>query len=104
FCHCQPTPAIDTLSLHTLFRSRSAEYGGSGARSFDGEQAECTGLLGKAAHLELLGQDTGPEVAGAANRLCGDLDAGTFFEDLDEDRKSTRLNSSHVKISYAVFC
>src|SRR5690606_40694096 len=25
-------------------------------------------------------------------------------ERLDEDRKSTRLNSSHVKISYAVFC
>src|SRR5690606_41917374 len=24
--------------------------------------------------------------------------------DNDEDRKSTRLNSSHVKISYAVFC
>src|SRR5690606_41593487 len=23
---------------------------------------------------------------------------------LDQDRKSTRLNSSHVKISYAVFC
>src|SRR5690606_40367946 len=32
----------------------------------------------------------------------------TFFEyrssDIAEDRKSTRLNSSHVKISYAVFC
>src|SRR5690606_39522308 len=25
-------------------------------------------------------------------------------ENLDIDRKSTRLNSSHVKISYAVFC
>src|SRR5690606_41037964 len=25
-------------------------------------------------------------------------------EDVLEDRKSTRLNSSHVKISYAVFC
>src|SRR5436309_8863837 len=25
-------------------------------------------------------------------------------ERLDGDRKSTRLNSSHVKISYAVFC
>src|SRR5690606_3607543 len=25
-------------------------------------------------------------------------------EELEEDRKSTRLNSSHVKISYAVFC
>src|SRR5699024_12067671 len=24
--------------------------------------------------------------------------------ELDEDRKSTRLNSSHVSISYAVFC
>src|SRR5690554_7697495 len=24
--------------------------------------------------------------------------------DEDEDRKSTRLNSSHVRISYAVFC
>src|SRR3989442_10106448 len=26
------------------------------------------------------------------------------FVELDEDRKSTRLNSSHVRISYAVFC
>src|SRR5690606_41586140 len=26
------------------------------------------------------------------------------ISDEDEDRKSTRLNSSHVKISYAVFC
>src|SRR5690606_41672628 len=25
-------------------------------------------------------------------------------KDVREDRKSTRLNSSHVKISYAVFC
>src|SRR5207302_9850488 len=25
-------------------------------------------------------------------------------QDRSEDRKSTRLNSSHVKISYAVFC
>src|SRR5689334_23505411 len=28
----------------------------------------------------------------------------TFDGDLDEDRKSTRLNSSHSSISYAVFC
>src|SRR5690606_40252190 len=28
----------------------------------------------------------------------------TLEEALSEDRKSTRLNSSHVKISYAVFC
>src|SRR5690606_40092966 len=27
-----------------------------------------------------------------------------FFKNIGVDRKSTRLNSSHVKISYAVFC
>src|SRR5690554_7181047 len=26
------------------------------------------------------------------------------YRDADQDRKSTRLNSSHVRISYAVFC
>src|SRR3989442_3989272 len=29
---------------------------------------------------------------------------GTVCEPTEEDRKSTRLNSSHVRISYAVFC
>src|SRR5436305_7381623 len=33
------------------------------------------------------------------------LDGGFAAEEVDaEDRKSTRLNSSHVRISYAVFC
>src|SRR5256885_11588197 len=32
------------------------------------------------------------------------LDLGLAFEDLGGDRKSTRLNSSHLVISYAVFC
>src|SRR5437870_9411973 len=27
-----------------------------------------------------------------------------LIEEIDQDRKSTRLNSSHVAISYAVFC
>src|SRR5690348_17681328 len=35
--------------------------------------------------------------------LCLDYD-GTLSEIADEDRKSTRLNSSHPSISYAVFC
>src|SRR5690606_41720875 len=30
--------------------------------------------------------------------------ANTGLTNLNTDRKSTRLNSSHVKISYAVFC
>src|SRR2546428_9416701 len=32
------------------------------------------------------------------------LDAGTGIRRLGADRKSTRLNSSHDQISYAVFC
>src|SRR3712207_7509779 len=41
---------------------------------------------------------------------CSDADCGwTLFrtvagKSLTEDRKSTRLNSSHANISYAVFC
>src|SRR5690606_40921060 len=38
-----------------------------------------------------------PDEGGAATAHLGDRRLG-------EDRKSTRLNSSHVKISYAVFC
>src|SRR3712207_7168790 len=33
-----------------------------------------------------------------------DLAARTLFELASRDRKSTRLNSSHANISYAVFC
>src|SRR2546430_11154526 len=36
-----------------------------------------------------------------AQRLLGNLDGAT---EIEEDRKSTRLNSSHSQISYAVFC
>src|ERR1035438_7731689 len=54
---------------------------------------------------------------GAMSARCGDLPAGFFgfWNDLNwlggtgpsaspTDRKSTRLNSSHLGISYAVFC
>src|SRR5262252_3752363 len=39
--------------------------------------------------------------------LTGELDLPTSFDPLSwhvQDRKSTRLNSSHTVISYAVFC
>src|SRR3712207_7777662 len=43
-------------------------------------------------------------LGGADNIVVGDL-SGTDLTRLDlEDRKSTRLNSSHANISYAVFC
>src|SRR5690606_41384797 len=37
-------------------------------------------------------------------KVPGDAEAAADDFPCVEDRKSTRLNSSHVKISYAVFC
>src|SRR5690606_39444030 len=39
---------------------------------------------------------------GHSHHTVPDLDSNSYTSVLD--RKSTRLNSSHVKISYAVFC
>src|SRR5690348_17550160 len=38
------------------------------------------------------------------DRILGGLVIGWQFVGLEQDRKSTRLNSSHPSISYAVFC
>src|SRR2546430_8475961 len=48
------------------------------------------------ADQEILGELTVFELLEAGERLGGD--------DPPQDRKSTRLNSSHSQISYAVFC
>src|SRR5207253_7207010 len=55
---------------------------------------------------ELFGHERGA-FTGAVARKVGRFetaDRGTLFLDEIGDRKSTRLNSSHVAISYAVFC
>src|SRR3712207_7078049 len=56
----------------------------------------------RAQDLELLDR------LGVRDRLVGVLDRGVDLGHelrvLAEDRKSTRLNSSHANISYAVFC
>src|SRR5690606_42140248 len=73
---CTPPPEFYTLSLHdALPISRPGRCGPARARG------------GRAA----------PAVAPRLRGAAGDA---TF----SRDRKSTRLNSSHVKISYAVFC
>src|SRR5699024_11403160 len=67
--------------------------GGVGARVLVGVDDDVVALaLRHSDGDDLLGEHAGPP--GGHGALVG----------LDRDRKSTRLNSSHVSISYAVFC
>src|SRR3712207_8071014 len=61
-------------------------------RSFAGERGRVPRPLGGARSLGVV-----PALGGEARRVAAGLRA-------DQDRKSTRLNSSHANTSYAVFC
>src|SRR5690606_18042647 len=62
--------------------------------------------------VEDINQDGAPDILitnrGKENEICINDGKGNFVKSIpfgtSKDRKSTRLNSSHVKISYAVFC
>src|SRR3712207_8862241 len=43
-------------------------------------------------------------VHGGAFSACGAFGQYIYVNPTEQDRKSTRLNSSHANISYAVFC
>src|SRR5690606_39782779 len=62
----------------------------------------------RAAAVDLAGRGVAGEPGGVAGDLGQDVAAGRDRLRLEgfhlPDRKSTRLNSSHVKISYAGFC
>src|SRR5690606_42032738 len=68
--------------------------------------------IGELDHLAAIGADKVVVVIAvvqfedglAAVELAAGQDAGLLELGEHQDRKSTRLNSSHVKISYAVFC
>src|SRR5690606_42107835 len=95
---------IPTLSLHDAFRSlglarlrADVDRGGLAGR---GTEAE-----GRLRLLAARQQGVEDPVLGSLLRLGAHLLLGLLAVQLDRgDRKSTRLNSSHVKISYAVFC
>src|ERR1035441_6848713 len=54
--------------------------------------------------VELAGVTKAYESKVAVRDLSLSIEAGQMFGLLGPDRKSTRLNSSHLGISYAVFC
>src|SRR5256884_6734264 len=89
------TPEIYTLPLPDLLpiyvggqiRQIALHLGGGGHR-----RAVCQAALG------------GGRLAHRAGQHPGEGGRGRFLAGLQVDRKSTRLNSSHGYISYAVFC
>ena len=65
-------------------------------------------LAGKGAHVLMACRNAarGTEALNAIRAIHGEATVDLYSLDLAdlEDRKSTRLNSSHLVISYAVFC
>src|SRR5690606_40225262 len=55
-------------------------------------------------HRNYMDKDLTPGEVGEIDKVVVPVGPVTSFGDWLRDRKSTRLNSSHVKISYAVFC
>src|SRR5690606_39940482 len=83
-----PTTAIYTLSLHDalpICSSASFHRNAGSVRSL--EKISSRSVV----------PNTRPPISAYSS-------ASRVFGTTDLDRKSTRLNSSHVKISYAVFC
>src|SRR5205807_2854999 len=99
----RPAPRSTPFPYTTLFRSN----GGKRHRGVEGLVLE-----GKALRA---GSDAARCALGTLGAhdcrwlYRGDLPVGGFIgagasPDIEKDRKSTRLNSSHLVISYAVFC
>src|SRR5690606_40759376 len=88
-------PAFPLFPYTTLFRSAAREHRHADEAGDQPDPAPAADFF--AEHQE--GNDTGEHHhRGVADRHYAGGGA------LRRDRKSTRLNSSHVKISYAVFC
>src|SRR3712207_7820139 len=90
-------PRSTLFPYTTLFRSVVA--GPSGAA---GDLVELAHLQQPGAGAVVLGQRA--EDDRADRHVDADAEGVGAADDLEQDRKSTRLNSSHANISYAVFC
>src|SRR5207245_6637843 len=98
--------AISPTQTHTLsLHERSSDLSGleqidhaAAERAFPQTRAGAFARTGRFAELH---PPAGPEVGdGLARTAATDV----VLAGGDQDRKSTRLNSSHGSISYAVFC
>src|SRR3712207_8213967 len=99
FLNDAATTGIYTLSLHNalpIFEQRGVGRGDVAAGGADHVQVR---VLGGVVDRRPLAQVRVPDQAEPLEQLEGPVDRRRVG-----DRKSTRLNSSHVNISYAVFC
>src|SRR5690625_6972707 len=112
-------PTSTLCPYTTLFRSGSADAAGPGEGTRDSGGGE-PGLLGDVVDRHALGCHLRPSfdadvtttvgsmlpepTATGGNQGRPDSGGAGAHQGWPGDRKSTRLNSSHVAISYAVFC
>src|SRR3712207_7487190 len=88
-------PRSTLFPYTTLFRSGADSSRKAARRQHDSNRGTMAFQI-----AVLPGDGIGPEVIGEALRVLEALRLPLEFI----DRKSTRLNSSHANISYAVFC
>src|SRR5699024_12772420 len=100
-CACRRLlPSLPTRRSSDLFRRAMRKGMQSAMRSgAKGVRVQCSGRLGGA---EMSRTEFYREGQVPLHTLRAFVDYGA--QGVQGDRKSTRLNSSHVSISYAVFC
>src|SRR5690606_40820936 len=97
-CDAPPPTDIYTLSLHDALPISEDAHGGTplgGQRAWPPARAMASAMCRQVAKRRQAPTTSRQAILETAMDL-NDI--------LRSDRKSTRLNSSHVKISYAVFC
>src|SRR5690606_40749866 len=99
--HTAPS-ATYTLSLHDALPISQVFFATPSFAMYLIEKMQERGIYPEQLALRIgsFGGEAGAEVPSTRQRL----EEGLGIDAYDLDRKSTRLNSSHVKISYAVFC
>src|SRR5207249_11718161 len=93
---CSTLTLHDALPISGLVGELAHEFQRGVKRALDGDDRGAVG--------ERLGELSGGDAAGRNDHDGAKTAAGCVGGCGRTDRKSTRLNSSHVSISYAVFC
>src|SRR3712207_9131377 len=91
-------PRSTLFPYTTLFRSKLKEILASYKMDYNTKFPFIGGAVG------YLGYDLCHHIEKLSRTAIDDVNIPDCYFGLYEDRKSTRLNSSHANISYAVFC